>query len=465
MPRTETLMKIFFPLIGFLFLFAGPSGAYYVDPKTYGSPEGEVCMICHREVTPGIYNQWNASSMGQAGVNCYDCHRAEKGEPDAFEHKESIAIVVTPKDCARCHEKEANEYGSSHHADAVNAIKSFDNFLGRAIWGSDADQTGCMPCHGSVLKLQEGGKGKLEPSTWPNTGIGRINLDGSKGSCTACHPRHVFSIEQARQPETCGRCHNGPENPHIEIYSGSKHGLTFQANRDKMNIDRRRWRAGIDYYQGPTCASCHMGAIPPQAVVKDADQRLEEALRSVLSGEDSKDFEALLPPAKPAGKIDYGPNHDVGTRLSWNLRLPISKKQKKWEENRQLMQSLCTQCHGVNFVEQFYTQFDRLVTLYDETVAEPATRIRNDLIAMGELTEDNHDEQLDRIYWKLVYHEGRRARFGAAMMGPNYAWNQGMQEVAERFHLEFIPEVKKIMGGKAERFMRERGYVEPDHKK
>ena len=82
----------------------------------------------------------------------------------------------------------------------------------------------------------------------------------------------------------------------------------------------------------------------------------------------------------------------------------------------------------------------------------------------SELTKENHDEKLDHIYWKLVYHEGRRARHGAAMMGSNYAWSQGMQEVAERFYLEFVPEVKKIMGRKADRFMRERGYIEPDHK-
>ncbi len=464
MLRTEILTKIVLSVLGMLFFLTGQSGAYYVDPKKIGSPKGEVCMICHREVTPGIYNQWRTSTMGHAGVNCYDCHQAEKDDPDAFEHKESIAIVVTPKDCARCHEKESKEYESSHHADAIKALDSFDNFLGRAIWGTDADQTGCMPCHGSVLKLQAGGKGKLEPSTWPNTGIGRINLDGSKGSCTACHPRHVFSIEQARQPETCGRCHNGPENPHIEIYSGSKHGLTFRANRDTMNMDRSRWRAGQDYFQGPTCASCHMGAVPPQPLVKDADQRLEEALRSVLSGEDSKDFQALLPPPKDVEEINFGSTHDVGTRLSWNLRLPVSEKQKNWEANRQLMQTLCNQCHGVNFVQQFYTQFDGLVARYNETIAEPATLIRNDLMEKGELTKENHDDALDQIYWKIVYHEGRRARFGAAMMGPNYAWNQGMQEVAERFYLEFIPEVKKIMGRKAETFMKERGYNEPDHK-
>ena len=76
--------------------------------------------------------------------------------------------------------------------------------------------------------------------------------------------------------------------------------------------------------------------------------------------------------------------------------------------------------------------------------------------------EENYDDKLDGIYWKLVLHEGHRARQGAAMMGPSYFWSQGMQEVAERLHLEFAPEVEGILGRKADKFMRERGYIKPD---
>ncbi len=31
--------------------------------------------------------------------------------------------------------------------------------------------------------------------------IGRINPDGSRGSCSACHTRHSFSIAQERYGE------------------------------------------------------------------------------------------------------------------------------------------------------------------------------------------------------------------------------------------------------------------------
>ncbi len=67
--------------------------------------------------------------------------------------------------------------------------------------------------------------GKLDPATWPNSGIGRINPDGSEGSCSACHSRHKFSVEQARNPENCGKCHMGTDYPQLEIYQESKPDL------------------------------------------------------------------------------------------------------------------------------------------------------------------------------------------------------------------------------------------------
>lgn len=71
--------------------------------------------------------------------------------------------------------------------------------------------------------------GDLDPATWPNTGIGRINPDGSLGACSACHQRHEFEMVQARRPEACGKCHLGPDHPQKEIYEESKHGINFFA--------------------------------------------------------------------------------------------------------------------------------------------------------------------------------------------------------------------------------------------
>ncbi|HIE29012.1 TPA: hypothetical protein EYP66_17190 [Candidatus Poribacteria bacterium] len=77
---------------------------------------------------------------------------------------------------------------------------------------------GCIECHGSFIIAEPEGKLK----GWPNAGVGRINPDGSLGSCTYCHTRHKFSVAEARKPETCGQCHLGPDHPQHEIYEESK---------------------------------------------------------------------------------------------------------------------------------------------------------------------------------------------------------------------------------------------------
>ena len=48
---------------------------------------------------------------------------------------------------------------------------------------------------------------------------------------------HEFSAAQARTPDTCGKCHLGPDHPQMEIYNESKHGISFRANIDKVNIE------------------------------------------------------------------------------------------------------------------------------------------------------------------------------------------------------------------------------------
>jgi formate-dependent nitrite reductase cytochrome c552 subunit len=230
-----------------------------------------------------------------------------------------------------------------------------------------------------------------------------------------------------------------------------------------MNLANRKWLAGIDYFQGPTCASCHMSAVPPRMDIKNADERITAALRSILSKDDEA-VKALLPPSKPT-KPHYGTTHDVGARLSWNLRQAISIKQEEGETKRQQMQAVCMQCHGDHFVQQFYHQFDSLVELYNNKFAVPATNMRSELIRDKKLSAKNYDEKIDLIYWKLSQKEGKRARYGAAMMGADYAWGQGLQEVVERYYLEFVPEVRKILGGKAGKFLRKHGYIEPVYKK
>jgi hydroxylamine dehydrogenase len=188
------------------------------------SAESKECIDCHREQTAAIYQEWGTSKHFRANVGCYECHRAEKGDRDAMEHNGVlISILVTPRDCARCHDNEVREFEDSHHAKAGLILGSLDNFLADIVegdtkfyGGSALTVSGCKQCHGGEVVVRA--DGTLDPTGWPNTGMGRLNPDGSLGACTACHQRHAFSAAQARRPENCGKCHLGPDHPQAEIY-------------------------------------------------------------------------------------------------------------------------------------------------------------------------------------------------------------------------------------------------------
>jgi hydroxylamine dehydrogenase len=117
-------------------------------------------------------------------------------------------------------------------------------------------------------------------------------------------------------------------------------------------------------------------------------------------------------------------------------------------------------------VDNFYRQFDDYVELYNNKFAIPATNIRKKLMDMGKITKADFDDKLDWIYWELWHHEGRRGRHGASMMGPDYAWWHGLYEVAKHFYVNFLPEVERIMGGKAqaEPILNEYVFKDPQHR-
>ncbi len=439
------------------------------------------CVKCHDQSTPGIIGHWEGSTHAEKGVGCVECHRAESFDADSFEHYgEVIATVVTPRDCAGCHLKEAEQFASSHHAKGGNILASLDNFLAETVEGSRepfnphsptpgmqvnavnglaSAFSGCQQCHGSKVALlgedgrqitvddlqpdengrptnvvaveaiarDENGKPSFHPGTWPNTGIGRLNLDGSRGSCSACHSRHDFSPRRARQPENCGKCHLGPDHPQKEIFEESKHGVAYRDLKDDLNLDGEDWVLGVDYSAAPTCATCHMSG----------------HLRN-------------------GGEV----THDPGERISWTNRPPVSlvmdtdenhaivketdpdKRREliadSWEDKRNRMKQVCSHCHTPDYVNAFYRQYDDLVILYNEKFAKPGQQIMAALAAAGLRSPTQFDEEIEWTWFYLWHHEGRRARHGASMMAPDYTHWHGMYEVAERFYMELIPQAREI---------------------
>jgi hydroxylamine dehydrogenase len=435
-------------LVGAALTLALPAAADKVklDPSEWGHAAGEKCASCHEKASPGIAEQWHQSAHKIAGVNCMDCHQADAADADAIEHEgQVIATIVSPKDCGRCHEKEYQEQAGSVHAEAYAIIKDRVPALAHNMTGAEMQAAGCDQCHGSQVKVR--GDGTLDPATWPNSGIGRINPDGSKGSCSSCHGRHAFSKAQAREPEACVRCHSGPDSPDKEVFEASKHGMLYAAQREAMNLGADTWVAGKDYTAAPTCVTCHMGA---------------------------------------AGKVPA--THDVGLRNAWNLNTPVSKQQylvvledgsklelpadakppKRGaeltkadgtvgkvkvvaapERRRQVMSTVCLECHAKSMTDGFMTQFDNVVKLYNEKFGEPAAAIMASLYDAGLLTPLPFDEPIEFTYWELWHDEGARARHGASMMSPNHAWWEGMYLVGRNFYSRFLPEARAAAGERA----------------
>jgi hydroxylamine dehydrogenase len=118
--------------------------------KVKASKEGQACIGCQEVQPPAFVKEWKLSTHAAKGVDCYTCHKAEKSNPDAMEHNGyTIMILVTPKDCGRCHSKEEKEMTESHHAKAGDILNSADNYPGEVVGGQEA-----LPVRSSITILR-----------------------------------------------------------------------------------------------------------------------------------------------------------------------------------------------------------------------------------------------------------------------------------------------------------------------
>jgi hydroxylamine dehydrogenase len=380
------------------------------------SQEAQGCIGCHADQSKGIVADWASSRHAHANISCLDCHIAGPADPDISEShlqydKTPISVIVSPKDCSRCHPGEAAQHAKSKHANTLELIWKFDPWLTDGMNNDIERQTGCYHCHGSIVKVENG---RFDSSTWPNVGIGRINPDGSKGSCSSCHTRHKFSLLEARKPEACGQCHLGPDHPQVEIFNESKHGAIYHAEGDSWNWDAApgTWTPGVDY-RTPSCSVCHMSAIN-----------------------------------------EVPATHDVTERLAWETQAPMTVRpadfkpwpaQNSWKKERQKMKKVCLACHSQTWTAGHFNAFDAAVINYNDNYFKPMKKLIDELYEKKLLDNSkNLDEKLEVDIYELWHHEGRRARFGAAMMAPDYAWWHGFYELKKRC-MEIQEEAEKLI--------------------
>lgn len=449
------------------------------------SEDTQTCIDCHESFTPGIVADWvksihSKSSLRSAMqkpllerrisisalpenesanfiVGCYECHSLRADEhTDNFEHfGYNINVIVSPKDCETCHPVEVAEFTGTKKYHALDILRDNSLFstMVETITGVKeikdseihnlpashlAKGESCYACHGTEIKV-EGTKiveTELDDievpnlTNWPNHGVGRINPDGSRGSCTACHPRHSFSIEIARKPYTCAQCHLEPDVPAYNVYKESKHGNIFDSQKEKYDFEEVPWIVGKDI-NAPTCATCH------NSLVKN--------LEGEIVAERTHDFSDRLwtrifgliysHPQPKSGKTYEILNDDNQPLPTTFLGKPAAEyliSTEEQDKRKEKMTSVCKACHGTSFTNLQLAKIEAVNREADQMV-KAATDIMLDVWNKGiENNSNPFDEQIEILWQRQWLFYANSVRYGTAMMGPDYsAFKNGWWELSQ----------------------------------
>lgn len=470
MPAKPRFLPFFIGVIAALQLLTIPATAADVSDNT------QACLGCHTMVTPGIVADWQASrhfltSPAQALeleltarrvsatsipdnlvdnlVGCAECHMMSAAtHPDSFDHNGfRIHTVVSPRDCATCHPTEVDEFGKNlmseayvnlmHNPTYAHMIRSTNGrhvFDGKEIQfhGSDpmTDADSCLSCHGTTVKItgtetrdtMMGPMAFPQLSNWPNSGVGRINPDGSSGACSSCHMRHQFSIEVARKPYTCGQCHKGPDVPAYKVYSVSMHGNIQKSVDKNWDYQAVPWTIGQDF-NAPTCATCHAAAIDDEngQLLVERTHRFNDRLPWRIFG---------LPYAHPH-PIDADTSQIVNqdglhlpTELTGEAVTEYLIDEDEMARRQANMEKVCSGCHSAQWIEGHFARLDQSIATTNHMTLQATgilSRAWQEGLASGLPQGDNPMNEAIELKWVEQWlFFGNSTRFASAMGGADY---------------------------------------------
>jgi hypothetical protein len=246
-----------------------------------------------------------------------------------------------------------------------------------------------------------------------------VNLDGTLGSCAACHTRHQFSIEMARKPYTCKECHVGPDVPVAKVYEASKHGNIFSTHNKEWEFNAVPWTVGKDF-TAPTCAACHVSLVVNTEgdVVAQRSHQMNDRLPWRMFGL----IYAHPHPRDPDTTIIR--NKDglpLPTDFGGGFATQYLIDAQEMDQRRRRLQAMCLACHGSSWVDGHWARFENTLR---ETNAKTltATRILSEAweagYAVGPAKGGSpFDEAVERRWadtW-LIY--ANTVRFASAMGG------------------------------------------------
>jgi hypothetical protein len=336
------------------------------------------CAECHRNTQYSIVHEFEMSAHARKGVNCLDCHQVAPGQQGTNHNGFVINPHVTPANCRICHEAVYQQFLHSRHAAASWAAVVGDKDLTpeQVAFGEQYQPGGVKRPPNPLVGLEGAAAAKSGCATCHS--VGRPNADGTIGNCTACHTRHTSSVEFARLPSTCGQCHLGPDHSQMEIYTESKHGLMFAAQRELLNLSAPPDKLTTHDMFVPTCATCHMSGINGRGVT-----------------------------------------HDPSERLSYYLFAEVTKPRPNAARAEAKMKDVCVQCHAPALVDRVYREAEAVVEATNEKVLS-GKAVMDGLRKDGVLAGAPFSQPIEFHYFDLWHYYGRTAKHGAFMGGADF---------------------------------------------
>ena len=216
-------MRVRTELLAALFALLFPFAASAFEP----------CLPCHLEKTPAAVAQWQGSAHAKAGVGCEKCHGTDHEKIVKGEARVDMLV------CAPCHQKAFQEHSASRHGMGLHSGWGCTRKLPNRPKGE------CRFCHqeGDELPRSDVQCARFLKQSPEMGEIGCNYCHSVERSCDACHSKHSTDLKIVRDPNSCAKCHMGPDHPQWEMWQTSLHG-TLNVSAGKA--------------LGPDCQTCHM---------------------------------------------------------------------------------------------------------------------------------------------------------------------------------------------------------------
>ena len=301
--------------------------------------QAQECVNCHQETTPAIVSDWQLSKHSGMGIGCAVCHGSDHNSAaDASEAK-----VPTPETCSMCHPAQVQQFSKGKHAAAWTVMNAMPTTHALPMAMTDG-MKGCGGCHKIGLKSEE----EMEELRAAGVGFGLA-------SCDSCHTRHIFSVEEARQPQACQTCHMGFDHPQWEMYSASKHGVRALLKQNGKLPES---------VAAPTCQTCHMqegnhevrtawGFLAVRLPLPEDEQWKADQV-TILQA-----MGVLDPEGNPTERLEAVKAVDAA-RLT----------QEAFDRERNKMLATCSECHSENFAKAELEKGDDTIREIDHLMAE-----------------------------------------------------------------------------------------------